>query len=83
MVKQNRLCIRKLNLIYIFGEKQYVREHYKTPILFHDWFAEHIDKFPNPFYIYKSGFAIRKDIILKKSLDYYKKTYRTSKSSIL
>ena len=69
--------------IHFWRKKQYVREHYKTPILFHDWFAEHIDKFPNPFYIYKSGFAIRKDIILKKSLDYYKKTYRTSKSSIL
>jgi hypothetical protein len=44
-------------------------------ITFIDWFTKNIDKsYPNPIGIYWNGlFAIRKDIILKHSLKYYKK----------
>ena len=44
-------------------------------ITFIDWFTKNIDKsYPNPIGIYWNGlFAIRKDVILKNSLKYYKK----------
>ena len=54
----------------------YVQKNHKNkPIRFYDWFITHIQpEFPDPFYIYRNGhFAVRKDLILKKSLDYYKK----------
>jgi hypothetical protein len=44
-------------------------------ILFVDWFKENINiNYPNPIYIYPNGlFAIKKELILKKPLEYYKK----------
>lgn len=44
------------------------------PIIFEDWFVKNIKKnYPSPFHIYPNAiFAVRKDLILKKSLEYYK-----------
>ena len=53
------------------------REPYKnnTNISFYDWFITNIDEtYPNPIHIYCNGiFAVKKEKILKRSIDYYKK----------
>ena len=45
------------------------------PIAFIDWFKRYLNKeYPDPIYLYKGGiFAVRKELILQHSLDYYKK----------
>jgi hypothetical protein len=54
----------------------YLQENYKNnkPVIFHNWFTTYINStYPDPIYIYRNGiFAVRKDFILKKSIDYYK-----------
>jgi Protein of unknown function (DUF3431) len=49
----------------------YLNNNQKT---FIDWFQENIDKnYPNPISIYWNGlFSIRKDVILKRDIEYYK-----------
>jgi hypothetical protein len=44
------------------------------PIVFEDWFKRHIlSYYPSPFHIYANAiFAVRKDLILKHPLQYYK-----------
>ena len=54
----------------------YLQHNYKSkPVLFHEWFTKNINTtYPNPIHIYRNGlFAVKKEFILKKSLDYYKK----------
>lgn len=54
----------------------YLQNNYKhTPVVFHEWFTRHINAtYPNPIHIYRNGlFAVKKEIILKNSLEYYKK----------
>lgn len=55
----------------------YLSESYKDnkKILFIDWFKENIiSDYPNPNYIYsKALFAVKKELILKNSIEYYKK----------
>ena len=54
----------------------YLQNNYRhTPVVFHEWFTQHINAtYPNPIHIYRNGlFAVKKELILKKSLDYYKK----------
>ena len=54
----------------------YLDKNYKNnqPILFKNWFQTHIHNiFPNPIIIYPNGiFAVKKELILNHSLDYYK-----------
>jgi len=54
----------------------FLQENYKnnTPILFIDWFKKHIHQnYPNPISIYTNAiFAVSKECILKKSIEYYK-----------
>jgi len=54
----------------------YLKENYKNnkPVLFYNWFTKYINsEYPDPIYIYRNGiFAVRKEFILKKSIDYYK-----------
>jgi len=56
--------------------KWYLEHNYKNnyPLLFKDWFQANIHPiYPNPISIYANGlFSIRKELILKHSLDYYK-----------
>lgn len=56
--------------------KWYLSNNYKNncPILFKDWFQSNIHHtYPNPISIYSNGlFAVRKELILKHSLDFYK-----------
>ena len=57
-------------------KKWYLSNNYKNncPLLFKDWFQAKIHPiYPNPISIYSNGlFAIRKELILQHSLDYYK-----------
>tara|TARA_Y100000741_G_scaffold360164_2_gene341971 strand:- start:222 stop:887 length:666 start_codon:yes stop_codon:yes gene_type:complete len=48
--------------------------HLDKPVVFEKWFVTHIDKvYPNPIKIYKGAiFAIRRDLILKRPINYYK-----------
>ena len=59
-----------------YNNHYYLQENYKNnkPIVFCDWFTTHIqDEYPDPIYIYRHGlFAVKKEFILKKSLEYYK-----------
>lgn len=54
----------------------YLANNYKDnkPIIYEDWFKIHIDeKYPEPVHIYSNGlFAVKKELILNKPLDYYK-----------
>lgn len=52
--------------------------HRDKPVVFEKWFAENIDKvYPNPIKIYKGAiFAVRRDLILKRPIDYYKNLLR-------
>jgi hypothetical protein len=54
----------------------FLQENYKnnTPILFIDWFKKYIrQNYPNPISIYTNAiFAVSKECILKKSIEYYK-----------
>lgn len=58
------------------NDKWYLENNYKNncPLLFKDWFHANIHPiYPNPISIYSNGlFAVRKELILKHSLDYYK-----------
>lgn len=58
------------------NNKWYLDKNYKNnkPILFKTWFQRHINNiYPNPIIIYPNGiFAVRKELILKHSLEYYK-----------
>jgi len=57
-------------------EGYYLKDNYKNnPITFLDWFKTNIDvNYPNPIYLYCSAiFAVKKEIILNKPIDYYKK----------
>ena len=54
----------------------YLKDNYKTtPITFLDWFRTNIDiHYPNPIYFYCNAiFAVKKENILNKPIDYYKK----------
>jgi hypothetical protein len=70
---QNSWCDKDWN--YKNGN-YYLENNYKDnkPIIFIDWFIRYIDNnYPNPIFIYTNGiFAIKKELILKRSLDYYK-----------
>jgi hypothetical protein len=65
----------KHNWNYNNGE-YYLKDNYKNnkPILFIDWFKKNINvNYPNPINIYYNGiFAVSKQLILTKSLEYYK-----------
>ena len=55
----------------------YLKDNYKnnTPVTFLDWFKTNIDiNYPNPIYLYCNGiFAVKKETILNKSIQYYNK----------
>lgn len=55
----------------------YLKDNYKNdnPITFLEWFKNNIDtNYPNPFCIYQNGiFAVKKENIINKPVDYYKK----------
>ena len=54
--------------------KYYLSDNYKNePIKFIDWFKQNIHiNYPDPIKIYSSAiFAVKKEVILKKSLQYY------------
>ena len=58
-----------------YNNGYYLQENYKNkPIVFCDWFTTHIQpEYPDPIYIYRNGlFAVKKEYILKKPLEYYK-----------
>lgn len=61
----------------VAGDLYYLSENYKNnlPISFYKWFIQNIDiKYPNPICIYSNGiFAVRKEIILNKPIEYYQK----------
>lgn len=54
----------------------YLENNYKDnkPTLFVNWFIENINsEYPNPIFIYTNGIlAVKKELILKRSSDYYK-----------
>jgi len=54
----------------------YLRDNYKDnkPIIYEDWFKTNINKdYPNPVRIYSNGlFAVKKELILNKPIEYYK-----------
>ena len=54
----------------------FLENNYKDnkPTVFYDWFIKYINKdYPDPIYIYRNGiFAVKKENILKKSIEYYK-----------
>lgn len=56
--------------------RYYLEDNYKnnTPLTFLKWFQTHIDaNFPMPMYIYQNAiFAVRKEHILNKPVEYYK-----------
>ena len=58
-------------------EGWYLKDNYKDnqPLLFIDWFKNNIMvEYPNPIFIYGAGlFAIKKELILKYPIEYYKK----------
>ena len=53
----------------------FLSDNYKNnnQITFEDWFKKNINiDYPNPIYIYKNAiFAVKKELILKRALDYY------------
>jgi len=55
----------------------YLKDNYKNnnPITFINWFKNNIDSnYPNPIIIYRNAiFAVKKENILKKPIEYYKK----------
>lgn len=55
----------------------FLRENYKNnrPITFIEWFKNNIDiNYPNPIHVYWNGiFAVKKEQIIKKPIEYYKK----------
>ena len=59
------------------GASYYLHDNYKNNnrIVFIDWFKKHINStYPNPIKIYANGiFAVKKELILKHSVEYYKK----------
>ncbi len=56
--------------------RYFLNNNYKDnkPIIYEDWFKKYIDKdYPNPFHIYTNGlFAVKKELILNKPIEYYK-----------
>jgi hypothetical protein len=54
----------------------YLRDNYKDnkPIIYEDWFKTNINKdYPNPVHFYTNGlFAVKKEFILNKPIEYYK-----------
>ena len=61
----------------IYDGEYFLKNHYKnnTPILFIDWFKEHINPhYPNPINIYRAGlFAVKREIIISKEKSYYER----------
>lgn len=55
----------------------YLKDNYKNnnPISFLEWFKQNIDiNYPNPIYIYRNAiFAVKKENIINKPVEYYKK----------
>lgn len=55
----------------------YLKDNYKNnnPITYFEWFKTNIiEEYPNPIFIYKAGiFAVKKELILKHTVEYYKK----------
>lgn len=63
--------------MFVIKKIHFIGDNYKnkSPILFINWFKENINtNFPYPFNIYRNAiFAVKKEYILKNSLEYYKK----------
>jgi hypothetical protein len=55
----------------------FLNDNYKNnvPVAFDDWFREHIQPdYPNPIHIYCNAiFAVKKELILRNSVEYYKR----------
>jgi hypothetical protein len=71
----NNMCWDKgfnLNNGLYFLQNNYLNN---TPIIFEDWFKTYINiNYPQPFCIYSNGiFAVKKELILNNSVEYYKK----------
>ena len=53
----------------------YLKDNYKNPIPFFEWFKTNIDvHYPNPIYLYCNAiFAVKKETILHNPIEYYKR----------
>lgn len=58
------------------NDSYYLKDNYKnnSPVLFYHWFKKYVNyTYPDPIVLYPNGiFAVRKDLILANSLEYYK-----------
>ena len=73
-VQRNRHCNKTWNLRQ---DGYFLKDNYKNnnPITFVEWFKNNIDiNYPNPIYIYWNAiFAVKKENIINKPIEYYKK----------
>jgi hypothetical protein len=73
-ITENRWANRDWNLLE--DGTYFLNDNYKNniPVIFIDWFKKYINKdYPVPIYIYGNGiFAVKKELILKNAIDYYK-----------
>ena len=82
---QNYLRHNDVGRCYCFDSKwnvlkdgtYFLNDNYKNnvPVAFDDWFREHIQPdYPNPMNIYCNAiFAVKKELILRNSVEYYKR----------
>ena len=70
----NNHCKKTWNL---HQDGYFLKDNYKNnnPIIFVEWFKNNVDiNYPNPLYIYWNGiFAVKKENIINKPIEYYKK----------
>jgi len=73
-VQRNRHCNKTWNLR---KDGYFLKDNYKNnnPITFVEWFKNNIDiNYPDPIYIYWNAiFAVKKENIINKPIEYYKK----------